>query len=83
MDTNEKNPFQKLETHEELSENLKNKVMSTVNLGILVKDFAELFTARAGQTALELFKGEVLKDASISDLQEQKESKGSKDRKTD
>ena len=62
MDIKNKNPFQKLETHEELPEHVKSKVMTSVNLGMLVKDFTDLFTAKAGNTVLELMKGKKKKD---------------------
>lgn len=58
MESTNKNPFEKIETQEELPENLKGKVLQSIHFGQLVKDFTELFTAKAGETALELFKGE-------------------------
>lgn len=78
MDNQKKNPFQKIETQEELPEKMKDKVLGSIGFGQLIRDFTELFTAKAGETAIELFKGDVLpkKKGETSDQAENDESKG-------
>lgn len=78
MDDAKKNPFQKLETQEELPDQLKDKVLGSIGFGQLVRDFTELFTAKAGETALELFNGEVAQkhDDAEPDAGDEETSKG-------
>lgn len=58
MDNIQINPFEQLETFEDLPRNHKNRVISSINLIALVKDITELFTTNASKTALHLLSAE-------------------------
>lgn len=48
------NPFKRIESTEQVPEELKEKVMASINLVNLVGEFGDLFTAKLGGTATKM-----------------------------
>ncbi|MEO9804769.1 MAG: hypothetical protein ABJF04_16050 [Reichenbachiella sp.] len=58
MKEHRENPFKKLETHEELPDDLKKKVMASIGFAEMLSGVAELFTVNMAETAGEMIKTE-------------------------
>lgn len=52
----EHNPFKAMESSTDVPENLKSKVMASINFSTMLMDIGELFTVKIGETFEKLFK---------------------------